>query len=57
MFGFGPVELIFLAVIVLVLFGRRLPAAMRALGGSITSFKKGMQDEDNDGQNQQNLDK
>lgn len=55
MFGFGPVELLVLAVIVLVLFGRRLPAAMRALGGSVTSFKKGMQDEENDGQNQQNL--
>lgn len=37
----GPTELIILAMIVLLLFGKRLPGAMRSLGQSITEFKKG----------------
>lgn len=44
MFGLGLPELIILAIIILVLFGSRLPSVMRSLGGSVTSFKKGMQD-------------
>lgn len=43
-FGLGPMELVIFAVIVLVLFGSRLPSVMRNLGGSISSFKKGMTD-------------
>ena len=35
-------ELIIVAVIVLVLFGSRLPKVMRSLGSSITEFKKGV---------------
>jgi sec-independent protein translocase protein TatA len=38
----GPVELMIIAVIVLVLFGSRLPKVMRSLGSSITEFKKGV---------------
>ncbi len=37
-----PWELAIVAVIVLVLFGSRLPKAMRSLGSSITEFKKGV---------------
>lgn len=44
MFGLGPTELIVLAVIVLLLFGSRLPSVMRSLGSSIVSFKKGMKE-------------
>lgn len=44
MFGLGVPELVVLGVIVLVLFGSRLPSAMRALGGSFHSFKKGMEE-------------
>jgi len=43
----GPVELVILLVIVMVLFGNRLPGTMRSLGQSLVQFKKGMND-DND---------
>lgn len=42
----GPAELIFFGVIVLVLFGSRLPSAMKSLGQSVTSFKSGLRDEE-----------
>jgi len=44
MFGLGTTELIILAIIVLLLFGNRLPSAMKSLGGSFHSFKKGMEE-------------
>jgi sec-independent protein translocase protein TatA len=37
----GP-ELIALSVVVLLLFGTRLPSVMRSLGVGITEFKKGL---------------
>jgi sec-independent protein translocase protein TatA len=42
--GLGTPELIILGVIVLLLFGSRLPSAMRSLGMSLNSFKKGMKE-------------
>ena len=36
-------ELIIVAVIVLLLFGNRVPSVMRSLGRSIIEFKKGVQ--------------
>ena len=49
MFGVGPTELLIVGVIVLLLFGNRLPSVMRSLGLGITEFKKGIQgvEEDN----------
>lgn len=46
MFGFigiGPMELFFVALIILVLFGNRLPGVMRSLGQGMVEFKKGVQ--------------
>lgn len=46
MFGFGMTELVILAVIILVLFGRRLPSLARSLGESLPAFKKGLATEE-----------
>ena len=47
LFGFvgmpGPFEMIIIGVIVLLLFGNRLPSVMRSLGQGVTEFKKGIQ--------------
>lgn len=42
-FGVGGMELMIVGVIVLLLFGNRLPGVMRSLGLGITEFKKGIQ--------------
>jgi len=39
----GTTELIVLAVVVLLLFGSRIPSVMRSLGQGVTEFKKGVQ--------------
>lgn len=47
MFGLGWVELVIIAVVILVLFGRgKISSMMGELGRGITSFKKGMKEED-----------
>ena len=46
-FGFvmpGVPEMLIVAVVVLLLFGKRLPGVMRSLGSSIVEFKKGISD-------------
>ena len=48
MFGFNPVELLIFAAVALLLFGSRLPQTMRSVGKSITEFKKGIRDGEND---------
>lgn len=48
--GLGTPELIILGVIVLLLFGSRLPSAMRSLGMSLNSFKKGMKEGEEEAQ-------
>jgi sec-independent protein translocase protein TatA len=46
MFGFGIGELLIIAVIVLVLFSRRLPDLGEGLGKSIKKFRKAMNEPD-----------
>jgi len=50
----GLPEFLIIAMIVLLLFGKRLPGAMHALGRSIVEFKKGVKgvpnEEDDDGE-------
>ena len=45
--GLGLPELMIFAVIVLLVFGNRIPGAMRSLGKSIVEFKKGTSDAEN----------
>lgn len=41
-FGFpGGMELVIVLIIMLILFGNRLPSVMRSLGSSAREFKKG----------------
>ncbi len=42
----GPFELLILAGIILLLFGKRLPEVMGSLGRSIVEFKKGAREID-----------
>lgn len=42
MFGLGHWELLIVAVVVLLLFGNRLPSVMRSLGRGVVEFKKGV---------------
>ena len=45
MFGIGPWEIAIVLVIILLLFGKRIPQAARSLGMSITEFKKGVSED------------
>ncbi len=45
-FGLGPTELVVVGLVVLLLFGSRLPSVMRNMGKGITEFKKGMNEID-----------
>ena len=40
----GWLEILIVAVVALLLFGRRLPEVSRGLGRSIVEFKKGLKD-------------
>lgn len=44
MFGLGPTELIVCGLVALLLFGNRLPMALRHLGAGLKEFKKGFDD-------------
>jgi sec-independent protein translocase protein TatA len=52
LFATGPVGLIVVLVVVLLLFGNRLPMLMRSLGRSVNEFKRGIGDTD-DGDDEQ----
>ena len=39
----GPFELMIVGLIILLLFGNRLPSVMRSMGKGIVEFKKGVQ--------------
>lgn len=44
MFGLNPMELMIVGAIAVLLFGNKLPSVARSLGKSMTEFKKGISD-------------
>lgn len=44
----GPGEMLVIALVLLLLFGRRLPEVMRSMGKGISQFKKGLHDPDDE---------
>src|SRR5436853_530594 len=44
MFGLSPVELLVIGGLAVLLFGSRLPSVARSLGKSMTEFKRGLHD-------------
>lgn len=48
MFGLGPAELLICGIVAVLLFGSRLPSVARSLGKSLTEFKRGMRDVEDD---------
>ena len=44
----SPMDMLIVGIIALMLFGNRLPEVARSLGRSLTEFKKGMQDGENE---------
>ncbi|WP_254510027.1 twin-arginine translocase TatA/TatE family subunit [Anatilimnocola floriformis] len=42
MFGIGTTELLVVGIVVLVLFGNRIPQTMKSLGVGLAEFKKGI---------------
>jgi len=47
--GLGPLELVIVGLVILLLFGSRLPRVMRSLGQGIVEFKRGVQGIEDDG--------
>ena len=42
MFGLGPTEFVIVAIVAVLLFGKRLPEVARSLGSSYQQFRKGL---------------
>ncbi len=41
-FGFGPGQIVLLALVILLLFGKKIPEMMGSIGRGVGEFKKGL---------------
>jgi len=48
-FGTHPWEILVIGLVVLLLFGNKLPSLMRSMGRSVVEFKKGVKEIDEEG--------
>lgn len=48
MFGLSPMHLLVIMVVLLLLFGSRLPEVARSIGRSVNEFKRGLKDVNDD---------
>lgn len=58
MFAFGmpgPFEMMIILVVVLLLFGSRLPSVMRGMGQGVFEFKKGLKEGEQEAQSETNI--
>ncbi len=46
--GLGPMEMVFFGVVAVLLFGSNLPSVAKSLGKSLTEFRRGMNDMQNE---------
>lgn len=46
--GVGPVQLLVLVLVILLLFGKRIPEMMRGIGGGVREFKEGISEAGSD---------
>ena len=53
--GIGHWELLIILVVVLLVFGARVPDVMRSLGKGVTQFKRGLQDVEDEIMNERTL--
>ena len=52
--GIGHTEIIIIVVVMLLVFGNRIPEVMRSLGRGVTQFKRGIRDTENEIRNELN---
>jgi sec-independent protein translocase protein TatA len=52
--GLSPFHWLLIAIVLLLLFGNRLPSVMRSLGQGVVEFKKGLQGVEDDVKNSTN---
>jgi len=48
-------EMLVIALVILLLFGNRLPSVMRSLGRGVVEFKKGLSDQGDDEQEEKSV--
>ncbi len=44
MFGIGPMEVLIIAGIALLVFGKKLPTIMRSIGEGVSELRKGIEE-------------